>query len=54
MAKTTFKDLTRLAKLYHMPLALMVLCFKDMRKSYTNDVDALEGLIDTLAEGAIS
>ncbi len=54
MAKGTLKDLVRLAKIWRMPLALMILCFKDERKGSKNDAEALESLIENLAEGSIS
>ncbi len=54
MAKGTLKDLVRLAKIWRMPLSLMILCFKDERKGSKNDAEALESLIENLAEGSIS
>ena len=54
MAKGTLKDLVRLAKIWRMPLSLMILCFKDERKGSKNDAEALESLIENLAEGSIN
>ena len=51
MAKKTLKDLVWLSKVWKMPLQLMILCFNDERKYYDSDAQALESLIENLAEG---
>lgn len=54
MAKTTIKDLIKVCKWYRLPLGIVVHEFNEYRKLVKTDREAVEWLIEDLAEGAIS